>query len=68
MQFLHFHAAAIASLLTPLVCACCWIYLLVSQCEDCHKAKTRQLQQMLMIPLGCMVAFDLWIMSFFLRW
>ncbi len=68
MHFFYLHAAAIASILTPIVCASCWIFWMVYRCEDCRKVETRQLQQLLMIPLFCMIAFDLWIMSFFLNW
>jgi hypothetical protein len=68
MHFFQLHAAAIASILTPIVCAACWVALVVYRCEDCPKRETRQLHQLLLIPLFCMVAFDLWIMSFFLAW
>jgi hypothetical protein len=68
MHFFYLHAAAIASILTPLVCAACWVFYVVYHCEDCPKPETKQLHQLLMIPLVCMVAFDLWIMSFFLAW
>ena len=68
MHFFQLHAAAIASILTPIVCASCWVFLMVYRCEDCPGTRAKQLQQLIMIPLFCMVAFDVWIMSFFLRW
>ncbi len=68
MHFFRLHAAAIGSILTPLVCASCWVFFMVYKCEECRSTRAKQLQQWIMVPLFCMFAFDIWIMSFFLEW
>ena len=67
MHFFHLHADAVASILTPLICACSWVYWIVYRCEECPEA-ARRLHQMFMLPLLGLVAFDLWVMSSFLAW
>ncbi|HEY0784893.1 MAG TPA: hypothetical protein VGD62_03420 [Acidobacteriaceae bacterium] len=65
MFFIRMHAAAMASILTPIVCASCWVFLVLCRCDNCG---LKIYERLAVIPLSFMIAFDLWMLSFCLRW